>query len=56
MDNWEIQVPQKEERYSSFDIQHISAADYKHSKRVWKGFAINNLCNYRDLYVQSEAL
>ena len=32
-------------------MEDISDADYEHAKRVCKDFKINNLGQYRDLYV-----
>ena len=34
----------------------ITDADYKHAKRVCKGFKIKNVGEYHDLYVQSDTL
>ena len=36
--------------------EDITVADYTHDKRVCKDFEINNLWEYRDLYVQSDRL
>ena len=37
-------------------MEDVTDADYKHAKSVRKGFKIKNLCEYRDLYVQSDTL
>ena len=35
---------------------HISDDDYKHAKRVWKGFELKNMGEYHDLYLMSDSL
>ena len=37
-------------------MEDITDADYAHIKRVCKDFAIKNLGEYHDLYVQSNIL
>ena len=37
-------------------MEDITSADYRHAKRVYKEFKINNLGDYQDLYVQSHTL
>ena len=60
MDNWkrfdETSLPKKEDFYNNLNMEDITNADYQHAKRVWKDFKIKNLCEYYDLYVQSDTL
>ena len=59
-DSWERigerSLPDKEAFYSSLNIEGIRSFDYRHAKRICKEFRINNLGDYHDLYVQSDAL
>ena len=45
-----------EDFYSSINIEGITSVDYRHAKRVYKEFKINDLDDYHDLYVQSDTL
>ena len=60
MDSFEefnkTELPTKEEFYSILNNEHISDDDYKHAKRVWKGFQLNNIGEYLDLYLMSDIL
>ena len=60
MDSWErfdeTSLPNKEEIYSSLNMEDITDIDYGYTKRVFKEFKMNNLGDYRDLYVQSDTL
>ena len=55
MDSWErfdgTTLPDKEDFYSSLNMEDITSVDYRHAKRVYKEFKINNLGDYQDLYV-----
>ena len=55
-DSWkkfdETSLPEKEDFYSNLNIEDITDVDYKHAKKVWKGFEIKNLGVYHDLFVQ----
>ena len=57
MDNWEKfnekSLPNKEDFYSSLNMEDITDIDYRNGKKVFKGFEINNLGNYHDLYLQT---
>ena len=57
MDNWEKfnekSLPNKEDFYSSLNMEDITDIDYRNAKKVFKGFEINNLGNYHDLYLQT---
>ena len=37
-------------------MEDITAADDMHAKRVFKGFKINKLREYHDLYLKSDAM
>ena len=60
MDGWnkfnEKVFPSKESFYSSLTMEDISETDYAHANNVFKKFSINNLGEYLDLYVRSDAL
>ena len=60
MDSWErfneTSLPDKEDFYSGLNMENITSVYYRHAKRVYKKFKINNLCDYHDLYVQSDTL
>ena len=60
MDSWErfdeTSLPSKENFYSYLNMEDITDIDSKHAKRVFRGFKINNLGNYHDLYVKSYTL
>ena len=59
-DTWErfseISLPRKEDFYSNFNMEDISDIDYRHANNVFKVFKLENLGDYRDLYVQSDTL
>ena len=52
----EISLPNKEDFYSNLNIENISDIDYRHANDVFKGFKLENLGDYHDLYVQSDTL
>ena len=60
MDSWEkfseISLPSKEDFYSNLNMEDISDTDYRHANNVFKGFKLENLGDYHDLYVQSDTL
>ena len=60
MDNWErfneTSLPSKESFYSNLNMEDIDDIDYKHGNNVFNKFKLNNLGDYRDLYVQSDTL
>ena len=37
-------------------MEEITDVDYRYAKKVFKNFNNKNLCDYRDLYVQSNTL
>ena len=60
MDSWnkfdETYLPNKEDFYSSLNIEGIIDVDYRHGVKVFKEFKMNNLGDYHDLYVQSDTI
>ena len=60
IDSWErfdeTSLPDKEAFYSSLNMEGITSVDYRHAKRVYKEFEINNLGDHHDLYAQSHTL
>ena len=60
MDSWkkfnETSLPSKEDFYSNLNMEDIDDIDYIHGNNVFKGFKLENLGDYRDLYVQSDTL
>ena len=37
-------------------MEYITDIDYRHAKKVFKEFKVNNLGDYNDLYVRSDTL
>ena len=60
MDEWEkfneTTLPEKEEFYSSLNMEDITDTDYMHAKRVCKNFEIKKLGKYHDLYFKMTTL
>ena len=60
MDNWErfneTSLPSKKDFYSNLNIEDIDDIDYRHGNNVFKGFKLDNLGDYHDLYVKSNTL
>ena len=60
IDSWErfneTSLPNIESFYSELNKEDITYEDYTHAQKVWKVFKIKNLCEYHDLYVQSDTL
>ena len=60
MDSWEkineASLPSKEDFYSNLNMEDIDDIDYRHGNNVFKGFKLENLGDYHDLYVQSDTL
>ena len=60
MDSWEkfneISLLSKEDFYSNLNMENIDDIDYRHGNNVFKGFKLENLGDYHDLYVQSDTL
>ena len=60
MDSWEIfnetSLPSKKDFYNKLNIEDIDDIDYRHGNNVFKGFKLDNLGDYLDLYVKSDTL
>ena len=58
MDSWErfneTSLPSKDDFYSNLNMEDIDDIDYRHGNNVFKGFKLENLGDYHDLYVQSD--
>ena len=50
----ETSLPSKEDFYSNLNVEDIDDIDYRHGDNVFKGFKLENLEDYHDLYVQSD--
>ena len=55
VNNWEklseTSLPENKDFYSHLNIEDVTDADYKYTKRVCKEFEIKNLVEYQNLYV-----
>ena len=49
-------MPNKEDFYSSLNIEVATDVDYRGEKIIYKELKMNNLDNYHKLYVQSDTL
>ena len=60
MDSWEkfneTSSPSKKDFYSNLNMEDIDDIDYRHGNNVFKGFKLENLGDYHQLYVQSDTL
>ena len=60
MDSWErfneASLPSKEDIYSNLNMEDIDDIDHRHGNDLFKGFKLENLGDYHDLYVQSDTL
>ena len=60
MDSWErfneTSLPSKKDFYSNLNMEDIDDIDYTHGNNVFKGFKLEKLGGYHDLYVQSDTL
>ena len=60
MDSWEkfneTSLPSNEDFYSNLNKEDVDDIDYRHGNNVFKGFKLENLGDYHDLYVQSDTL
>ena len=60
VDNWErfneTSLPSKKDFYSNLNMEDTDDIDYRHGNNVFKGFKLENLGDYQDLYVQSDTL
>ena len=49
-----VSLPNKEDFYSSLNMEEITDVDYMHAKKVFKIFNNKKIGDYHDLYVQSD--
>ena len=58
MDKWgkfkEESLPDKESFYSELNKEGITDENYAHAQKVWDAHNTKNVCEYHDLYVQSD--
>ena len=58
MDSWErfneTSLPSEKDFYSNLNMEDIDDIDYRHGNNVFKGFKLENLGDYHDLYVQND--
>ena len=52
----QTQLPQKGDFYSLLTNEEISESEYAHAQKVWETFGIENMGQYHDLYLKSDAL
>ena len=52
----ETSLPSKKDFCSNLNMEDIDDIDYRHGNNVFKGFKLENLGEYHDLYVQSDTL
>ena len=60
IDSWkrfyETSLPDKEAFYSTLNMEGILSVDYRHAKRVYKEFKLENVGDNHNLYIQSDTL
>ena len=60
MDSWdrfeETILPPKDSFYSARAMSGVSETDYKHARKVWREFGINNMGEYHDLYLKTDVI
>ena len=60
MDSFEnfnqMELPTKDQFYSTLNNQHITDDEYDHAKKVWKTFKIKTMGEYHNLYLGSDVL
>ena len=49
-------LPPKEAFFCKLNMSGVSDQDYKHTRRVWSEFGINNLGEYHDLYLCTDVI
>ena len=58
VDNWErfneTSLPSKKDFYSNLNMEDIDDIDYRRGNNVFKGFKLENLGDYHDLFVQRD--
>ena len=60
MDSWkkfnETSLPSKKDFYINLNMEDVDDIDYRHGNIVFKGFKLENIGDYHDLYMQSDTL
>ena len=60
MDDWnrfkETALPPKEAFYGKLNMSGVSDQHYKHARRVWREFGLNDLEEYHDLYLKTDVI
>ena len=60
MDSWdrfkETKLPPKDSFYSALSMSGVSETDHAHARKVWREFGINNMGEYRDLYLKTDVI
>ena len=60
MDTWERfnekLLPSKKDFYNNLNMEDVNNIDYRHANNEFKGFKLENLGDYHDLYVKSDTL
>ena len=58
VDNWErfneTSLPSKKDIYSNLNMEDIDDIDYRRGNNMFKGFKLENLGDYHDLFVQRD--
>ena len=52
----EMNLPSKDDFFSSLYNAHISDEDYEHAQHVWQSFNIQHLGQYSDLYLKTDVI
>jgi hypothetical protein len=47
-------LPDQDAFYSDLTESHIDDSEYKHAKKVWESFNVQNMGHYHDIYVRSD--
>ena len=57
MDSFEkfdqMELPTKEQFYSTLNDQHITIDEYDHAEKVWKAFKIKTMGEYHDFTLEA---
>ena len=56
MSTCKVGISLKKQSYSNLNISDISDHDYSYAQKVWKGFDMKNLDEYRDLYLKTDVI
>ena len=53
---YELQLPLKEDFYSTLSRKTIIDKDYNHMQQIWEAFGYKNLGDYHNLYLRTDVL